>query len=163
MPTFRHGLTKRRALCKKTILFCRFLCTIADTTIFEINKAENYKFKTFANDTRTHLKATKEYKYPITLRTDTATFNKIKPYYEVQLMFTAEDKDAAGLFAEYGMNTDTLARLCDCVPAFNKQKINTGQYRYFFNELPRIENARKVARKLRDYGVDKTLIQAVYK
>jgi poly-gamma-glutamate synthesis protein (capsule biosynthesis protein) len=135
----------------------------ADTTIFEINKAENYKFKTFANDTRTHLKNTKELKYPITWRTDTAAFNRIKPHYEVQLMFTGEDKDPAGLLSEYGMNTDTLARLCDCKPAFSKQKINTNQYRYYFNELPKIENARKVARKLREYGVDKTLIQVNYR
>jgi hypothetical protein len=135
----------------------------ADTTIFEINKAENYKFKLFANDTRTHLKETKELKYPITWRTDTATFNKIKPSYEVQLMFTFDDKDPAGLLSEYGMNKDTLARLCDCVPAFSKQKINTTQYRYYFNELPKIENARKVARKLREYGVDKALIQVICK
>jgi poly-gamma-glutamate capsule biosynthesis protein CapA/YwtB (metallophosphatase superfamily) len=135
----------------------------ADTTIFEINKAENYKFKLFANDTRTHLKDVKELKYPITWRTDTAAFNRIKPYYEVQLMFTADDKDPAGLLSEYGMNKDTLARLCDCVPAFSKQKINTTQYRYYFNELPKIENARKIARKLREYGVDKALIQVVYK
>jgi poly-gamma-glutamate synthesis protein (capsule biosynthesis protein) len=135
----------------------------ADTTIFEINKAENYKFKLFANDTRTHLKDAKELKYPITWRTDTAAFNRIKPYYEVQLMFTGDDKDPSGLLSEYGMNKDTLARLCDCVPAFSKQKINTTQYRYYFNELPKIENARKIARKLREYGVDKALIQVVYK
>jgi hypothetical protein len=78
-------------------------------------------------------------------------------------MFTVDDKDLAGLLSEYGMNKDTLARLCDCVPAFSKQKINTTQYRYYFNELPKIENARKIARKLREYGVDKALIQVVYK
>jgi poly-gamma-glutamate synthesis protein (capsule biosynthesis protein) len=135
----------------------------ADTTIFEINKAENYKFKQFITDTRNHLKASPELKYPITPRTDTAVFNHIKPFYEVQVINTTDDKDPAGLLTEYGMNADTLARLCDCKPAFNKQKINSTQYRYYFNELPKIENARKIARKLREYGVDKALIQVIYK
>jgi hypothetical protein len=78
-------------------------------------------------------------------------------------MFSADDKDPLSLLNEFSMNSDTLARLCDCKPTFSKQKINTGQYRYYFNELPKIENARKVARKLREYGVDKALIQVVYK
>lgn len=134
-----------------------------DTTIFEINKAEKYKFKQFASDTRTHLKGTEEFKYPITWRTDTAVFNHIKPYYEVMLMYSEEDTDPAALIKEYNMNTDTLARLCNCTPVFNKKKINEKEYRYFFNELPTIENARKVARKLREYGINKAMVQVKYR
>lgn len=134
-----------------------------DTTIFEVNKAENYKFKQFGADTRTHLAKAKELKYPTVWRTDTASFNKIKAVYKVEALTTDEDFDPQTLIANQGMSNDTLVKLCACTPQFLKEPAGNGQFRYYFTALPTIENARKIARKLREYGLDKSQLTIEYK
>lgn len=133
-----------------------------DTTLYEVIKAEKYKFKQFTADTRAHLKDAKEIKYPIAFRTDTATFKKIKPVYVVQAWKSTENIEPAAVMKEFNMNNDTLVKLCQCAPSFTKEK-QGGEYVYKFVELLTIENARKIARKFREYGADRALLMVEYR
>ena len=135
-----------------------------DTTLFDgiITKAEKYKLKQFTTDTRQHLKKAKEVKFPTVFRTDTATFNRIKAHYIVQALSTADDLEAAQIPAKFGMNIDTLKWLCNCEPAFTKTAQGV-KFVYAFTELSTIENARKIARKFREYGADRAMVVVEYK
>lgn len=133
-----------------------------DSTLFEITKAEKYKFKQFTIDTRLHLKNAKEIKFPMAYRTDTATFNHIKARYKVQALSTTDDLEASQIPAKFGMNTDTLKWLCNCEPSFTKEQQGSS-YVYSFVALPTIENARKIARKFREYGADRAMVIVEYR
>lgn len=135
-----------------------------DTSMFEVNKAELYKFKQFGSDTRAHLKDVKEEKIGIAWNHDSLRIPKppIASYW-VQFSHGTQDVEPQAVAKEYNLNADTLARLCQCTPAYIKKPQPKGGYAYYFTPLNTIENARKVARLFREHGADRVLLEVDFK